>query len=199
MERFLAHSHYVDYHHPSIQAAAEALFFPDMTDADKARRAYHFVRDDIHHSFDYHRDEVPVTASEVLACRSGICHAKANLLAALLRREGIPTGFCFERITYASEGEGMGYCTHALSAVYLNGKWARLDARGNREGVNAQFSLEEPILAYPPRPQYEEFLYPGIYAAPHPATMEKLERSRHPKELYYSFPDELMEAPDLLD
>lgn len=199
MQRFLTPSYYVDYEAENIQAAAQALFSPDMTDVEKARTAYHFVRDDIHHSLDYRRSEVPARASEVMACRSGICHAKANLLAALLRREGIPTGFCFERITYASEGEGMGYCTHGLSAVLLEGKWVRLDARGNREGVNAQFSLGEPVLAYPPRPQFEEFFYPGIYALPHLATMRKLERSQHPKELYYGFPDELMQEPDLLD
>ncbi len=91
----------------------------------------------------------------------------------------------------------MGYCTHAFNAVYLGSHWVTLDARGNKPGIDAQFSLGDPILAYPPRPQFAEFLYPGIYSHPQPVTMRKLEASRHPKELYYGFPDELIEPPDI--
>ena len=81
--------------------------------------------------------------------------------------------------------------------MYLGGHWVKLDARGNKPGIDAQFSLGDPILAYPPRPQFEEFLYKGIYSHPQPVTMRKLENSQHPKELYYGFPDELIELPDI--
>lgn len=197
MERFLQPSYYVDLQAENVQAAARELFAPGMTEVEKAKTAYHFVRDEMRHSFDCHAQVVTVRASEVLRHRTGICHAKANLLAALLRTQGIPTGFSFQRITYAAQDESMGYCTHAFNAVYLGGRWVKLDARGNKPGIDAQFSLGEPILAYPPRPQFAEFLYPGIYAAPQPVTMRKLENSRHPRELYYGFPDELIEPPDI--
>ena len=103
MERFLQPSYYVDLQAENIQATARALFAPDMTPAEKARTAYHFVRDEMLHSFDCHAQVVTVRASEVLHHRTGICHAKANLLAALLRIQGIPTGFSFQRITYAAK------------------------------------------------------------------------------------------------
>lgn len=199
MERFLCSSHYVDFPAENIQACIRDLFPKGMEPVEKIRTAYHFVRDDITHAFDAHAKVVPVTASEVLYHRTGICHAKANLMAALLRSQGIPTGFCFQRITYMAEDESYGYCTHAFSAVYLDGRWLRLDARGNKPGIDARFSLGEPVLAYPPRPAFEEYLYPGIYAAPQPVTMRKLERSSRNRELFYGFPDELMEPPDLLD
>ena len=177
MERFLQASYYVDLQAENIQAAARELFAPGMTDVEKARTAYHFVRDEMLHSFDCRANVVTVRASEVLHHRTGICHAKANLLAALLRIQGIPTGFSFQRITYAAQDESMGYCTHAFNAVYLGSHWVTLDARGNKPGIDAQFSLGDPILAYPPRPQFAEFLYPGIYSHPQPVTMRKLEAS----------------------
>jgi len=52
------------------------------------------------------------------------------------------------------------YCIHALNAVYLAefNKWIRLDARGNKEGVNAQFSIDQEQLAYLVRTYYDEYL-----------------------------------------
>lgn len=51
-----------------------------------------------------------------------------------------------------------GYIIHALNTVYIDSlqKWIRLDARGNKAGVNAQFSLEKEILAFPARPEFGE-------------------------------------------
>ena len=51
-----------------------------------------------------------------------------------------------------------GYIIHALNTVYIDSlkKWIRLDARGNKPGVNAQFSLEKEILAFPARPEFGE-------------------------------------------
>jgi len=44
--------------------------------------------------------------------------------------------------------------------VYLAefNKWIRLDARGNKEGVNAQFSIDQEQLAYLVRTYYDEYL-----------------------------------------
>ena len=44
----------------------------------------------IPHSFDIASDLVPVKASDVLLAKTGICHAKANLFAAILRHEKSP-------------------------------------------------------------------------------------------------------------
>ena len=52
---------------------------------------------------------------------------------------------------------------HALNTVYVD-KWIRLDARGNKDGVNAQFSLEEEQLAYQVRSELGEIDYKENYS-----------------------------------
>ncbi|HEY5556236.1 transglutaminase domain-containing protein [Acetobacterium sp.] len=88
-----------------------------MSEVEKAKVAYHFVRDEIPHSFDCNARVITASASDVLIHQTGICHAKANLLAALLRFQNIPTGFCFQHITL-SDDDSLGYCVHAYNAVF---------------------------------------------------------------------------------
>lgn len=196
MDKFLEATVYVDYHADSIQNKALELFSEDMTDEQKARIAYEFVRDEIPHSFDCNATVITAKASDVLRYKTGICHAKSNLLAALLRSQGIPTGFCFQHITLA-EDDSLGYAVHAYNAVYINGKWIKLDARGNKEGRNAQFSLEEPILAYPNREEYDEYYWKGIYASPQLAAMKMLEAAHTLQDIIENIPDIITETPDI--
>ena len=193
---FLAADPYVDFHDPGIRACAASLFRPEMDPTEKARVAYEFVRDQIPHSFDCNATVITARASQVLKYKTGICHAKANLLAALLRSQEIPTGFCFARITLV-EDDSLGYCVHAFNAVWLKGRWVKLDARGNKAGINAQFSLEEPVLAYLPRPSYDEHFFPGIYAHPHAPTMAMLEQAKSLQDIMDNIPDMVTEPPDL--
>ena len=122
MDNFLAASEYIDFDADNIQALASELLSDGMSDIEKARVAFEFVRDEIPHSFDCGATVITARASDVLKHRTGICHAKANLLAALLRSQGVPTGFCFQRITLADD-DSIGYCVHAYNAVYVGGKW----------------------------------------------------------------------------
>lgn len=196
LNRFLEESPYIDCSAPILQAELPRLFAPGMTAVEKARAAYTFVRDEIPHSFDCEAAAVTARASDVLRCRTGICYAKSNLLAALLRTQGIPAGLCYQRLTLLDD-DSAGYCLHAYNAVFLEGRWVRLDARGNKPGVCAQFSLGEPALAFPVRPEYGELLYPGIYAAPYPPTMAALERAASIRQVWEDLPDRLDAAPDL--
>ena len=95
------------------------------------------MRDEIKHSWDVQDKRVTKSATEVLEQEVGICWAKANLLAALLRACGIPTGICYQRLTLGDVPE-TGFCIHALNAVYIKSldRWIRLDARGNKTGVD---------------------------------------------------------------
>ena len=195
--RFLRADQYVDYSAEIIQLKAAELFHKNMNPVAKARIAYEFVRDEIAHSFDINADVITAKASDVLRYGTGICHAKANLLAALLRSQGIPTGFRFQRLTLG-EDESQGYCVHAYNAVLLGGRWIELDARGNSADINAQFSLDEPKLAFQARPEYEECFYEGIYASPHPASMQMLEKVKSIAEIRATIPDCVMEFPDIL-
>lgn len=196
IDRFLETNQYVDYNDEKIQQKASELFAVPMTDIEKVKKAYEFVRDEIPHSFDCDAKVITAKASDVLTYKTGICHAKANLLAALLRSQGIPTGFCFQHITLFSD-DSMGYCVHAYNAVYLDGKWVKLDARGNKPGVNAQFSLQEPILAYTNRKEYDEYFWKGIYANPQLATMRMLKSAKSLQDILENIPDKLTEEPDI--
>jgi transglutaminase-like putative cysteine protease len=90
----------------------------------------------------------PVTcrASEVLQHKTGYCFAKSHLLAALLRANQIPVGFCYQRLSI--DDNGAPYSLHGFNAVYFpEVGWYRVDARGNKEGVTAQFTPPQEQLA----------------------------------------------------
>jgi len=198
MDLFLQEHKYIDFSSSNIQKKAAEIFSGQSDDIQKAKTAYEFVRDEIPHSFDVKSGFITAKASDVLKYQTGICHAKANLLAALLRSQGIPTGFCFQRITLA-DNDSIGYAVHCYNAIYLNGRWIKVDARGNKPGVNAQFSLEKPILAFLCRPQYNEYFWPGIYAAPHNATMQMLEQAKSLQDILDNIPDMITDLPDITE
>ena len=103
----------------------------------------------------HRRTRVTRTATDVLTYREGICYAKSHLAAALLRAAGIPSGICYQRLTLLDD-DSAGYAVHALNTVWIAslGRWVRFDARGDKPGVDAQFSLDEERLAFPIRAQY---------------------------------------------
>ncbi|WP_413374775.1 transglutaminase-like domain-containing protein [Alkalihalobacillus sp. 1P02AB] len=178
----------VSFKDPLIKKINERLFDRKLTDVEKVEKAFHYVRDQISHSWDIQNRQVTRTASEVLEHGMGICYAKSNLLAAILRREGIPTGFCYQRLMLFDTPEE-GFCIHALNAVYIESeqKWIRLDARGNKEGIDARFSLVEEKLAFKVRPAIGEIEYEAIYSKPHPKTMEVLQTHRDMIEIYVHY------------
>jgi transglutaminase-like putative cysteine protease len=196
MNRFLQENQYVDYSAPAISEKAQELFFGVNADVEKARIAYEYVRDCISHSFDIHAKIITVKASDVLKFQTGICHAKANLLAALLRSQNIPTGFCFQHLTLADD-DSLGYCVHCINAVFVQNHWIKLDARGNTNGKNAQFCLDTPKLAFPIRKEYDEYNWPGIYADPHSATMKMLEKAESLQDIIDNIPDSVTKVPDI--
>ncbi len=182
LEDYLKESPFVDYSDHTVVDKSESLYRLSENKLDYTERAFLFVRDAIDHSWDIQSHRVIRTASEVLKAGEGICYAKAMLLAALLRRKGIPAGFCYQRLTIGDTPD-TGYCIHCLNGVYLETEklWIRIDARGNTFGKNAQFNKAHPErehLAFPVRPEYDERDYPEIYVSPAPATIKALERNQ---------------------
>ena len=175
---YLSESHYIDWKDGRILQKAEQLLAISMNHIDLMKQTYHYVRDQIRHSWDARDSLVTVTASDVIREGTGICYAKANLLAALLRANHIPAGICYQRLTLGDTPD-TGYCVHALNAVYLADldKWIRIDARGNKPGVEAEFIPGQERLAFSIRPELGEIDYPEIYPEPLPITMEVLESS----------------------
>lgn len=174
LEAYLEHSAYLDFHDADIQKRIAS--FDQKTEIERVRAAYEFVRDEISHSMDIRSAEVTRRASEVLRQGHGICYAKSHLLAALLRGMGIPSGIVYQRLAWDDTVEG-GHSLHALNTVYLReaGKWIRLDARGNKPGVDAQFFVDAEQLAYRPREELGEIDYDVNFHEPHPAVIDALE------------------------
>ncbi|MEU0796180.1 transglutaminase family protein [Amycolatopsis sp. NPDC005961] len=154
----------VDHEHSAIRARAEALAAVSEDPVERAKAAFLFVRDEVDHVIDAGDTRVTWRASDVLRERVGICYAKAHLLAALLRAQGIPAGFCYQELS----------ALHGLNAVYLHGGWARLDARGNRTGAGGEFSLGEEKLAWPVDTARGERDHPEIHPAPAPVVVDFL-------------------------
>lgn len=191
--KYLSFSRYINGDDPSIQRKATELKNCSENEIELVKNIYHFVRDEIKHSWDAQDKRVTVTSTDVLKEKVGICWAKANLLTALLRANNIPTGICYQRLTLGDTPDS-GYCIHALNAVYIKtiDKWIRLDARGNKAGVNAEFSLDREQLAFEIRTEYDEIDYEIIYAEPLKITMDVLENSTDALYMYlHSLPERI--------
>jgi transglutaminase-like putative cysteine protease len=174
LERFLEPGRFIECSAPEIGAWV-AGHLSGCDDVESARRIFHFVRDEVSHSWDIQGKRVTRTALDVLAYREGICYAKSHLAAALLRRRGIPSGICYQRLTLLDD-DSQGYAVHALNTAYLESlqHWIRFDARGNKPGVDAQFSLDRERLAFRIRPEYDEVDYLVNHVEPHPVIIRTL-------------------------
>ena len=191
-DEYLESTRYVDYDNPAVKAVADRLKAEAADELSLVENTYYFVRDSIKHSWDAKDVRVTVSAGDVLREGVGICWAKANLLAALLRANGIPAGFSYQRLTLGDTPD-TGYCIHALNTVYISSmkRWIRLDARGNKEGVNAQFSIDEEKLAFLIRSE-GEIDYHDNHAFPDPGLMKVLEESSDALDMYlHHLPDKL--------
>jgi transglutaminase-like putative cysteine protease len=147
MEKYLASSEIIDWEDSAIVQLSQRLASGCATQEAIAKACFEWVRDEIRHSFDYRMNPITCRASEVLQHKTGYCYAKSHLLAALLRANGIPAGFCYQRLSI--DDKGAPYSLHGLNAVHLPEiGWYRIDARGNREGVNAQFTPPQEQLAF---------------------------------------------------
>ena len=82
---------------------------------------------------------------------------------------------------------------HGLNGVYIEEqkKWIRLDARGNKVGVNAQFSTDTEQLAFPVRPEKGEEDGFVIYPNPDKKILERLRKYKTRTELWDDLPTEL--------
>ena len=177
---YLNSSEYIDHDDAMIRQKAEELAAMSVGKSELIENTYHFVRDEIGHSYFSQGKAVALKASEVLRDGAGVCFSKANLLAALLRANEIPTGICYKRYSY-TDGEEKHFCIHALNAVYLGGliKWIRLDVRGSNLSVNNEVALDKMILDINSRDEIEVD-FETIYCEPLPITMETLENNRTP-------------------
>jgi transglutaminase-like putative cysteine protease len=171
---FLRATSVIDHDHPEVRALATELSDGTSDPTVTTKRCFEWVRDEIRHSGDFRMNPTTCDASEVLRHRTGYCYAKSHLLAALLRANSIPAGFCYQRL--ARNGRTAPYVLHGLNAVHLpEFGWYRIDARGNKANVNAQFVPPTEQLAWPIAVEGEADL-PEIWPDPLPVIVETLRK-----------------------
>lgn len=192
LKDYLVSDAIIDWRSPAVQQKALELTQSLPDEVAKARCLYEWVRDVIPHTNDAGFNIVTCTASEVLQHGTGICFAKSHLLAALLRAVNIPAGFCYQvlRLNPPDDSE---YVLHGFNAIYFAtlDKWIRVDARGNTNGINAQFSTAKEQLAFAMDPAADEFIYEAIFAAPVDSVVRRLREHRTLEELWLDLPQSL--------
>ena len=189
INEYLKYDEVIDFDKPEIKALADTLFDEVSSETDYVRHAFEYVRDTYPHSADINADEIAVSASDVLKIGHGICHAKSHLLAALLRCKGVPAGLCYQKLILDDETNPVYIC-HGLIGVYLNefNKWIRLDPRGNRSDVDAQFSIDEEKLAFPVRVDKGEEDDLTVYPDPKAFVIKSMRESKTRTELWINLP-----------
>ncbi len=186
MDIYLRSTDIIDWNTPPVKEHAHTLANNISDSLDIARLCFEWVRDNISHSGD---SKAPVTtclASDVFENGTGWCFAKSHLLAALLRANSIPTGFCYQRLC---RDDGNGFSLHGLNAIFLPDiGWYRIDSRGNKPGVNAQFCPPDEKLAFLPQAE-GEFDFPEIWPDPLGIVIECLMKNNCWEKVKEHLPD----------
>lgn len=187
LQEFLSATDVIDWQDDRILSLATQLSQHSDDVLTLARATFEWVRDNVEHCVDFNRSEVTCRASEVFAARTGFCYAKSHLVAALMRANKIPTGFCYQRLSV--NGDGPPYCLHGLNAVFLKEHgWYRIDARGNTDSIRAEFSPPHERLAFTVTEVGEADL-PEIWPAPLSVVLVALDAAKSVKELQDNLPD----------
>ena len=177
----------IDWTHPKVHALARDLAVGHDSPAEIARECFVWVRDQISHSVDYQLNPVTCVASDVLEARTGFCYAKSHLLVALCRANGIPAGLCYQRLQI--DAQPPSYCLHGLAAILLpHHGWYRIDPRGNRAGIDAQFSPPTERLAFAIEQPGEADLQ-AVYPDPLPLVVMALQTAPTTEALACDLPD----------
>jgi transglutaminase-like putative cysteine protease len=186
MKKYLESSEFIDWENTAVQSKAKELAEGAYDAATVAQRCFEFVRDEIKHSCDNQANTVSCKASDVLLQGTGFCYAKSHLLAALLRANDIPAGLCYQRLTNT---DAAPFCLHGLNAVYLERfGWYRIDPRGNKPGVNAEFCPPMEKLAFSLNIRGEADL-PEIWAEPLSIVVKALDGAKTVQEVAADLPD----------
>lgn len=187
IKKYLERSDFINYDDCEIINISNMLAEKSSNEIDLIKNVYEYVRDEIHHTMDIQQNEIVSTAAQVLEKQHGICFAKSFLLAAMLRYLKIPTGLCYQKLWDSR------YFLHGLNAVYIKqiDKWIRLDARGNKSGINAQFDIEIEKVCYKPKRFLGELDYPTVYYKPPQRVIETFTTKQSFKDFIKNLPEGL--------
>lgn len=182
---------FIQFHSEGVQQLIRDITYLATDDKERAEIAFEYARDRVRHSFDSGFPWVTISAEDTLNKKEGICFAKSHLLATLLRGMNIPAGFCYQRVMRKGTIES-GYALHGLNAVYFpDTGWFRVDPRGNKPGIDSQFTFDKEKLAYTIHESLGEIDYPNVFVAPLPTVIKSMRESKDTKDLFFKRPESL--------
>ena len=131
--QYLQPTFFLDFDHTKVTDFADAVCRNTKTPTEKAVALYYAVRDQIRYDpYDLRYSQPSMKASAILAQQSGYCVAKAVLLAAVGRQQGIPCRLGFADVTNHLSTprlrEMMGtdlFIYHGYTEMHLSGKWVK--------------------------------------------------------------------------
>lgn len=131
--QYLQPTFFINFDHPDVAAFASTVCRNATTPQEKAVALYYAVRDQIKYDpYDLRYLREAMQASAVLEKRAGYCVAKAVLLAAVGRHQGIPCRLGFADVTNHLSTtrllEMMGtdlFVYHGYTEMHINGKWVK--------------------------------------------------------------------------
>ena len=130
---YLQPTFFLDFDTSAVADFAREVCTAAMTATEKAIALYYAVRDRIKYDpYDLRYSRTAMQASTILAKRAGYCVAKAVLLTAVGRHQGIPCRLGFADVTNhlstARLRTMMGtdlFVYHGYNEMYLDGKWIK--------------------------------------------------------------------------
>jgi transglutaminase-like putative cysteine protease len=133
MESNISATYYIDKDHPDICSFATLACKGQSGDIDKALALYYAVRDQIRYNpYSIDPKKSAMKASQILKKGEGYCVAKAVLLTACVRNQGIPARLGFadvkNHLNTKKLREMMGtdiFVWHGYSEIYLKDRWVK--------------------------------------------------------------------------
>ncbi len=133
LSQYLQPTFFLDFDHAEVAGFADIVCKNAMTATEKAVALYYAVRDQIRYDpYDLRYSQPAMKASAVLNKQSGYCVAKAVLLAAVGRQQGIPCRLGFADVTNhlstarlrAMMGTDL-FIYHGYTEMYLSNQWVK--------------------------------------------------------------------------
>jgi transglutaminase-like putative cysteine protease len=133
IDHYLKPTFYLDFYTREVSSFAESSCTGTDSPVEKAISLYYSVRDLIRYDpYDLRYSRTAMRASSVVIKKSGFCVAKAVLLAAAARQQGIPSRLGFADVTNHLATprltELMGtdlFIYHGYTEMLLNSKWVK--------------------------------------------------------------------------
>ena len=141
LEQYLIPTYFLDYNSGNVANFTDHICAESMPPTERAVALYYAVRDQIKYDpYDLQDSRNALKASSVVKKKSGYCVAKAVLLAAACRRQGIPSRLGFADVSNHLSSKKIRemmdtdlFVYHGYTEIYLNDRWVKATPAFNLE------------------------------------------------------------------